>query len=395
MSTSPASLKNSISYADELSYYRRARFSTAIIFFINGFIISSWVPHIPYVKESLSLSSFQLGVALLSISVGAIFSMYLTGMMIARNGTRLITIISAIFYVIVVVAPVLSTSYNMLLLSLIGVGVANGSLDVTMNTDGIECESKLGHPIMSSLHAMFSVGALTGAFLAVTSTSFGLEPSIHIISVAAVGLSLVVAYSQIRPKTWLGSKSVEKQFAIPRKSILLIASLTFIVLAAEGVITDWSGVYLVDVLNVDVGKSGIGFLAFSFSMATGRLLGDKIVSHIGRKRVLQIGSIVGVSSLFIVLISSNIFLVILGFSLVGFGLSNITPVLFSIAGESSKTSPSMAIAAVAASGYFGFLVAPPLVGYIADWKSLHHAFAVFMFSLLVVLVLSNRAVNTD
>lgn len=393
MTVSPADIGGSFIEPGEKDFLRRSRGATALVFFLNGFIISSWVPHIPYVKDTLGLTSSQLGVALLGISVGALFAMFLTGILVSKCGTKAIACGAAYLCCLAVIGPVLSSSYFMLLLTLTGLGVANGALDVTMNTDGVEVEAKLMRPTMSFLHAMFSLGALAGASLAVASTFLGLAPPVHIFGIAAFGITLVVLYSWMRPASWIGAKSVEKKFALPSKSIILIALLTFIVLSAEGVITDWSGVFLTQKLNIDVSKSGIGYLIFAFAMAGGRLLGDRAVGRLGRQQVLTLGSTLAMVGMAIVVVAPSVVTACIGFALLGLGLSNITPVLFSVAGSSIKTSPSLAVAAVTSAGYFGFLVAPPLVGFVADWQGLDHAFAGFGFSLLLILIFSKRAVS--
>lgn len=393
MTVSPADSNTMSSGWNEKADFRKSKVATALVFFLNGLLISSWVPHIPYVKDALNLTSSELGVALLSISVGALFSMYLTGVLVPKFGTKVITYVSAYFMCVAVVGPIVSQSHFMLLLALTSLGIANGALDVTMNTDGVEVESKLERPTMSFLHAMFSFGALAGASIAVASTSLGLSPPVHIVGIAALGASLVVVYSLLRPSDWAGAKATEKKFALPNRSIMLVALLTFVVLSSEGVITDWSGVFLAESLNVKLSKSGIGYLIFAFSMAGGRLLGDKVVSYFGRRQVLRIGSLLAILGMAAVVAIPSVLAACVGFAMLGLGLSNITPVLFSIAGASTKTSPSLAVAAVASAGYFGFLVAPPLVGFIADWKGLHYAFTGFGCSLLLILIFSRRVVS--
>lgn len=370
--------------------FKKVKLATSIIFFLNGFIIASWVPHIPYVKNKLGLTASELGLALLCVSVGALFAMQFSGWLVSKIGTSLIAKLSAFFSCLIIVGTILSPSYLGLILTLIFLGIANGSLDIAMNTDGVQVEQGLKKPIMSFLHAMFSVGALTGAAIAVVSAWFGLSPSIHIVVVCGLGIAMTLAYISLRPAQWIGAKEMEKKFALPSRATLLVAVMTFVVLSLEGVITDWSGVYLTQGHNVVISESGIGYLIFAITMAAGRLIGDKLVESFGRRLVLLCSGIAALAGMTIVLSGSMLIIVCLGFAIVGIGLSNITPILFSIAGSSTETSPSVAVAAVTTFGYFGFLVSPPIVGFIADWKSIEYAFALYASLVLLIIFYARK-----
>ena len=370
--------------------YNKVKKATSIIFFLNGFIIASWVPHIPYVKDKLGLSASQLGVALLCVSLGALFSMQISGWLVARIGTNLIAKLSAFLSCLIIVGTILSPNYLSLILSLICLGIVIGSLDIAMNTDGVQAELGLKKSIMSFLHAMFSIGALVGASIAVMSTWLGLSPSIHIMAVCCLGIVMTLIYVSQRPSQWVGAKEMEKKFALPDRSILLVAFMTFIVLSLEGVITDWSGVYLTQSHNVAISQSGIAYLVFAITMAAGRLLGDKLVDSFGRRSILFYGSVTAILGMAMVLSGPTLVLVCMGFAMIGIGLSNITPILFSVAGSSTETSPGMAVAAVTSFGYFGFLVSPPIVGFITDWRSIDHAFALYGSLILLILFRSQH-----
>lgn len=158
---------------------KAARRAVLAIFFVNGATIASWVPHIPLVQEKLGLSEGLLGLALLGVAVGAVFSLTLSGWLIARFGSRAVTCASTVAFCLALPLPVLAPTFTLLVLALVFFGLCNGAMDVAMNTQAVAVEERYDKPIMSSFHGFFSLGGLFGASVGGLILESGVNPSLH------------------------------------------------------------------------------------------------------------------------------------------------------------------------------------------------------------------------
>ncbi|WP_224367602.1 MFS transporter [Hyalangium versicolor] len=361
-----------------------ARVGVSAIFFINGFAFASWVPHIPTVQARLGLSASQLGLALLGVAVGALVAMPVTGALVARWGSRAVTLVSSLLFCPMVALPVRAPSLVWLSLLLVAFGAINGAMDVAMNAHAVTVERKLGRTIMSSFHGLFSLGGLTGSGAAMLLISLGLSPELHMACAGALGLLVVLASARTLLPPSADEGGSAHTFALPRGPVLWLGLLSFFVLMAEGAMADWSAVYLRNSLNSAAGLAGAGYAVFSLAMSTGRLTGDRLVTALGPERLVRVGAALAAGGLGGALLLHHPVAALIGFGCVGLGLSNLVPVLFSAAGRVRGSSAGVAIAAVSTTGYGGFLVGPPLVGFLADHTSLSGALAMLVPALVLV-----------
>jgi len=163
-------------------------------------------------------------------------------------------------------------------------------------------------------------------------------------------------------------------FAKPDKSLLNLGIIAFCCMICEGAMFDWSGVYFQNVVKAKAAWIGAGYTAFMSTMAAGRFVGDWLVTNFGIKRILQTSGVVIATGLSVAIILPDIATSIAGFILVGAGVSSVVPLVYSAAGKSKKVSPGVALAAVSTIGYLGFLIGPPLIGFIAQASSLRVSF---------------------
>lgn len=343
-----------------------ARRAVLTIFFVNGATIASWVPHIPLVKEKLGLSEGLLGLALLGVAVGAVFSLTLSGWLIARFGSRAVTSVSTLAFRLALPLPVLAPSFSLLVLALVFFGLCNGAMDVAMNTQAVAVEERYSKPIMSSFHGFFSLGGLVGAGVGGLVLAVGVSPYFHVgVAALVLGISGAFALNELLPKR-AEVASDSPAFALPEGSLLGLGLLAFIVFAGEGAMADWSAVYLSSSLGTSAGFAAAGFAVFSLMMATGRLTGDYVVARLGPSLTVRLGSAVAGLGLGLSLLVGEPLAAIIGFGCVGLGLANLVPVFFSAAGRTPGVAPGTGIAAVATLGYLGWLVGPPLIGFAAE-----------------------------
>ena len=352
-----------------------ARRAVSLCFFLNGAVIASWVPHIPDLKTRLGLGDGGLGMLLLAMAVGAILALPAAGWLISRLGSRVVAAVSAAGLSAAVVLPVVAPGVVTTAAALALLGACNATLDVSMNAQGVTVEDRYGRPIMSSFHALFSVGGLIGAGGAAAAMAAAMSARAHVVAVALLSLAAVwVAARSLLPAAPVRAQG--PNFVLPPASLLGFGLLTFCALLAEGAMGDWSAVYLRDSLATSSAVAAAGFGAFSLAMAVGRLLGDRLAERMGAARLLRLSGALAGGGLAISLLVGHPATALLGFGLVGLGVANLIPILFSAAGRTPGIEAGTALAAVATPGYFGYLAGPPLIGFAAEAAGLPAALAI-------------------
>ncbi|WP_225412389.1 MFS transporter [Stigmatella hybrida] len=367
-----------------------ARIAISAVFFVNGLSFASWVPHIPTVQARLGLSTSLLGLALLGVALGALVAMPLTGMLVARWGSRAVTLVSSLLFCPLVALPVRAPSLPLLLVALVSFGAAYGAMDVAMNAHAVTVERKLGKTVMSSFHALYSLGGLAGAGSSILLLSWGLTPPAHMLGVSVLGLAVILTASRFLLPASADEGGPAHAFAFPRGPLLFMGLLTFLVLMVEGAMADWSAVYLRRSLGTEVGLAGAGYAVFSLAMTTGRLTGDRMVNAFGPQRLLRAGGFLAAGGLGAALVLHHPVAALIGFGCVGLGLSNLIPVLFSAAGRAPGVPSGVGIAAVSTLGYGGFLVGPPLIGLVAEPVGLPAALGLLVAFLVLVAASGSR-----
>lgn len=354
---------------------RRARLAISAVFFVNGAVLASWLAHIPAVKAQHQISDGRLGVALLSMAVGAVLALPLAGWLIPRWGGRTMTAVAAVGFCLALPLPVVSPSLALLCITLILFGACNAILDVSMNTLGVAVEDSYRRPIMSSLHGLFSLGGVTGAVVASGAMALGVGAVGHVVAVTTVSLAAVLATAGDLPPSSRQRGRAAPVFARPPAALLGLGLLTFCALLAEGAMGDWSAVYLHDTLGTTSATAAFGFAAFSLTMAAGRFGGDRLARRLGPVVVLRVSGAIAAIGLGGALVLGSVPAAIVGFGLVGLGIANVIPILFSSAGRVAGVHAGAALAAVATTGYAGYLTGPPLIGLGADVVGLPVALA--------------------
>jgi MFS family permease len=347
----------------------RARVAVATFFFVNGMVLASWVPHIPALKSRHGIGDGALGAVLLCMAIGAVVALPMAGWLVERWGSRRTTTLAGLGLCVALPGPVLSPTLPLACLALLALGACNGMLDVSMNAQAVAVEARYGRAIMSSFHALFSLAGLAGAGLAGTMMRLGSTDEVHVVTVAAVTTAtLAIASRGLLPTRERVARG--PVFARPSGVLLGLGALAFCGLLAEGAMGDWSAVYLRDVLATPADVAAAGFAAFSFAMAAGRFGGDVLARRWGPVRLLRASGLLAAAGLASALLATTPVDAIVGFGVVGLGVANVIPVLFSGAGRVPGVPAGTAIAAVATTGYLGFLAGPPTIGVVAQMTSL-------------------------
>jgi fucose permease len=368
----------------------RARAGVAVVFGLNGFGYGSWVPRIAEIQDKVHLSDGELGVALFMVAIGALLGLPLAGAAAHRYGSRSATATSVVLYGLSLPGLALASGPLGLGVALFYMGAVAGVLDVSMNAQGVAVEKQQRRPIMSSLHGMFSLGAMAGAGTTglVAAAGAGLLP--HLASVGA--LTLATGLAACRPMLPAAAEhgAAGPGFARPPLALLVPGVVALAGLLSEGAIGDWSSVYLNASLGAGTTLAAVAFAAFSVTMAAGRFTGDRLVAKLGGDLVVRAGGVLAAGGLGLTLLIGHAVVAVVGFGLVGAGLSCVFPVVLSSAARTPGVAPSAAIAAVCTVGYLGFLVGPPAIGGLAELFGLPAALGLVVLLCALIAALGSR-----
>ncbi|WP_433888158.1 MFS transporter [Streptomyces sp. CA-111067] len=353
---------------------RRAHVSIAIAFALHGAASGTFASRIPWIKDHIGLSAAALGLALVCPALGSSLTMPLAGRLMHRFGSRTALRILLGLWCAVLSLPALAPGLPWLCLALLLFGASAGMADVVMNAMGVEVEGRKGKSIMSGLHGMWSVGTLIGAAIGVPAAHVGLDGRVHLGVMAAVlvisSYFVCAGVPDVHPEA---DEEAPPRFTLPPRAALVIGAVGFCGVFAEGGSSDWCAVYLRDVANASPGVAALAYTAFACTMATARLFGDIAVRRLGAVRTVRSGGVVAAVGGTLVVASHSQVPAIIGFALVGIGISVVVPLCFAAAGRRGPV-PSQAIAGVATVTYTSGLVAPAAIGGIAGASSLTVSF---------------------
>jgi MFS family permease len=367
----------------DLDKHRSLRVAATALFVANGLGMSSWLSHIPLLKERLELNDQMLGLALLCAGLGALTTMSISGWLMSRYGSRKIAILAGIFFPLSLVGPGIATNFWSLAISLLVLGAGNGLMDIAMNSQAASYEGLVGKPVMSSFHAWWSLscwcGSLCGSlFLAVPAWTWAHLP---LITVVSLSLTLLARGGLLRTEMGANRAPI---LSFPRGILAVFGLLCLLVMMTEGAVADWAGVHLRMKFHVTEYMTVFGYNAFALFMTIGRFAGDTLARGFGRKTVIVGSAVISGICVGIAALAPTPWICIGAFGIAGFGIANLVPLLFSSAAQRADGEIERATSSVFATGYLGFLIGPPLVGFIAGRTSLPTALLCLAVSLFVV-----------
>ena len=387
---------------NQSSLISRARLGVILSFLSHGFISSSFFARIPDYKARLELSNSVLGLCLLASSAGVLAALGPVGRLAAQRGSSAVLTKSS--YLLVFIAPFVGISFNAIsfaaILFLFGVAIA--AQDVAMNTHGVTLEQKSGARYMGRFHAFWSVGALLGAITGGVFAQLEVNEFIHALIVSAAVLALVITNNR-RYLSGDEDKHIYEESVKRKKTPRLIYIMGLLGLAGsigEGSAADWGGVLARETFGASQFVGTLPYIAYSFTMVVGRFYGDQLATRFGARRILKVGGLLGGAGLAGGLIVGGTTGVIVGWFLFGLALSTVIPLLFSAAGSMANKrfqgtiSPAEAVAKISGISYFGFVVGPPLMGFLADVLTLRWAMLVPAV-LAVIISASSRIFKSE
>lgn len=372
-----------------ISPNRAHRIAVSIFFFIAGFTFASWASRIPDIKTKLALSDAGLGAVLFALPVGLMVSMPLSGFFVARFGSKKVVMTASLFYPVTLILLGLAATSWQLAAVLFVFGFWGNIFNISVNTQAVGVEALYGRSIMASFHGLWSLAGFSGAAVGTLMITIPLSPVIHFAIICATSFLLAFsAYKYMLPHN--SGNSSQPIFAKPDSALLKLGLIAFGCLVCEGTMFDWSGVYFQKVVKAPAAFTTLGYVAFMSSMAAGRFIADWLVTKFSVKTMLQCSGLIIATGLLTAVIFPFLLPATIGFLLVGIGVSSVVPLVYGLAGKSKTMSPGVALAAVSTIGFLGFLVGPPLIGFIAELAGLRLSFTVIAMIGLGTTILASK-----
>ena len=369
--------------------HRIHRIAVSSFFFLAGFCFSSWASRIPDIRLRLHLDNAGLGAVLLGLPAGLLTSLPLAGWLVAKFGSRPVATLAAILYACTLPFLGLAAAPWQLVACLFIFGMGGNMLNISMNTQAIGTELLYKRTIMASYHGLWSLAGFSGGAIGTLMINLGLLPYQHFLVISATALMIVLAASGrlIRQDAVHADQPI---FARPDRSLINLGIIAFCCMICEGAMFEWSGVYFQRIIQPPKGLITAGYTAFMATMATGRFLGDWLVTKWGIKKILKGSGLLTASGLMIAVLFPWLLPAIFGFLLVGAGVSSVVPLIYSAAGRSKTLSPGVALAAVSTIGYLGFLFGPPFIGFIAQAFNLRVSLGLIAVLGSIIAVMASR-----
>ncbi|MFF8481957.1 MFS transporter [Streptomyces antibioticus] len=349
-----------------------------------------WGARMPAVQQAAHLSTGSLSLVLLAAALGMVAGLWAGGRFARPERLPALLICGAVALAASLALLGQCRTLASLLAAALAFGAAHGVLDVAANTGAVRCQNAYGKPIMSSLHAAYSIGALGGAALAAATA--GLAHGALFLGTALV-LALAVLAAEPRTVTLSGTDPKtpgphEAGLVRAPGRVWLLGALAAASLLGEGAAADWAAVH-VHALDAGAALAAGAFALYSSGMAIGRLTGDRLTTHFGAPAVVRTGAVLAAAGLATGILANHVPTALVGWAAFGLGLSSTVPSLITAAGNHGPRS----VATVSVTGYVGLLAGPALIGALASATTLTMALLLPALLAAAVAVLAPRALE--
>ena len=369
---------------------KSSRIAAATFFFISGFGYTTWASRIPSIQRDLHLNEAQLGIALFALPVGLLATMPLTGKLLSRFSSSAIMLFGAVFFNLCLALLGYATQFWQFLLILFFFGSSRNLFNLSTNTEAVGVQTLYSKSIMTTFHGIWSMAGFGGAALGYLMVANHIKPAYHLLSVGIILTVIAFCCSPFLLHQKPVPQSDKPIFSLPDKTLLKLAFICFASMACENIMYDWSGIYMDKAVHTSHAIAITGFIAFMSTLTFARFAGDKVVTRYGVKPLMQYSGILIITGFMLSVIFPYLVTAILGFAMVGVGTSCIVPLVYREAGKSKTMINGLGIAAVSTVGYLGFLIVPPLVGFVAQASNLRWSFAIISTLGLVIVWMSSK-----
>lgn len=385
---------------------RHARAAVAALFLTNGAVYFNVVPRFPQIRDELGLSNTALGAAIAAMPVGALLAGLLAGALIRRYRSARLAAFGVVLTTITSLAIPFAPNGFALGAALFVFGAIDSIIDVAQNTHGLRVQRLYGRSIVNSLHGVWSIGAVLGGLMGSAAAGLNLSLGLHL-TISAVIFTIVAlaAFAFLLPgpdDSPTTTSSAPSSAPDPSEkhtravAVRLLAVLG--VLAACGALVEdagasWGAIFLTDELNTDAATAGLAVVAMQVAMTIGRLTGDRAVDRFGQRTVVRTGAALTAAGMAAALAYPTVTTALAGFALAGLGCATLVPAAMHTADELPGLSPGTGLTVVSWLLRAGFLISPPLVGFLADQSSLRVGLLTVVAAGLITMVLARVLVN--
>lgn len=366
---------------------RRAKRGVTAAFIAHGLVFSSWAAHIPRVKDELGLSDAALGTALFGAPLGSVVATLASHWALRRWGSHRLIPVMVAGYAVAGTTVGLARSGAALFGALALWGTFQGALDVAMNTQAATVERAARAPIMARFHGMWSVGTLVGAVIGAACVGAGIGLTGQLTVLGAVVLIVVGTLTRrlipdAADGSGVSSGPTRGRRAWMTPTVAILAAVSFASFLCEGAATDWSANYLRNVVGAGPSVSALSYAAYTLTMVITRFGAPRLHARIPSRRLLPALAVVAVVGMSVTLATANAAVGVLGFAALGVGVALLVPTAFSAAYGASEAGSAIAI--VAATGWLGYLLGPPLIGHVSGWAGLSAALVTIPVMMAIV-----------
>ena len=344
-------------------------------FFLTGICFSSWASRIPDIKMHLGLSDGAFGGLLFFLPIGSFLGIPISGSLTAKHGSKKIVSIAALIYPLALISLGLANNITLLAICLFVFGMTGNLFNVSVNTQAANLSKLFDKSITSTFHGFWSLAGFTGGLLGGFFVARSISPLQQFITFAIIGWTyLFFSRHYLMP----GEKNIQpvsKMWNKPSPLLLQFGLVAMSNMICEGMMFDWSGVYFQHVVNVAEKWRTVGYISFMACMTTGRMFADALINYWGARKQLMLSGLIVTLGLIIAVSYPNIFVSSIGFMFVGFGVSSVIPTIYGTIGRNAAPGrASIDLASVSSIGFFGFLIGPPIIGFISQAIGLRWAF---------------------
>ena len=371
------------------------RAAVSAMFLMNGFIVGSWAPLVPELAQRHGLSESAIGLMILALGFGSLIVMPISGALIARFGSRPVLRLTCIIVSLALLPVVLAANVTALAAVMFLFGGFIGSMDIAMNANAVVVEKRLSRAIMSSCHGFWSLGGLIGAAGGgLLIDRVGADMQVGLVTVIALLLALAFI-GRIAADLPVPEESKPKFQLTLKPMPYVVGLMALFSMVPEGAVLDWGALYLREELGADVTVSGLAFGAVAATMALMRFAGDAVRQRFGAVATIRWSAIIAGFGLVMAALATGPAMAIAGFALSGLGIANLVPVALSAAGNLPGLPPGVGISIATCMGYSGILLAPALIGFVAEYHGFSIAFLGMACLFVVVLLMSPVARHAD
>ncbi len=369
---------------------KRTFFSPAWVFASLNILTGTWVLYLPYVKTKFTIDDGQIGMALFCFALGLLISIPFIPFINQKIGIGRSTKIGIILLALAYNLPLLAPTYILLCSSLFLIGLFAGFTDVSMNALVSVIEKQTAQNFMSAVHGFFSLGGFLGAGIGSVLILWFSIPAWHmlVISIGIISSNVYLSkyYDTIDDEETKGAQEKQGHKWQSIYPLLGLSMVGFIIMINEGAVEHWSNLFLFDIVKVTESKSGLGFITFSLCMTIGRFFGDALSEKLGAIRIISYGCLIAILA-YGFIITSSLVLTVMGFGILGLGLSVVIPELFRLAGKTENVPATVGISIVSGIGFVGFLLGPVLLGFISKLTTLVWSFVFLAFIVVIALAI--------